>query len=174
MSRLVRQGVLPETKANKGIRKDGSIVLGRVSGPTARVIAGVDSLDDWDEEELERGRRRDKNGGWTGKPTRLVPTDVHKELIRRKLKEATELLKTAAPEAVRVLMTIMDDTLADASTRVQACKIVLDRAFGPVGHAIDLNIKTPLWVEALKGGIVPGDYEALADEIIDVDSEEVA
>ena len=45
--------------------------------------AGKLDLSDWDIEELIRGRRRAKNGTFSGAGPRMVPIQIHDELARR-------------------------------------------------------------------------------------------
>lgn len=48
-----------------------------------RLMAAGNDLADWDMEELLRGKRRDKNGNFGGRPTKMIPREVHDELARR-------------------------------------------------------------------------------------------
>ncbi len=124
----------------------------RVGGATARILAGDEDVRAWDDEELLRGHRRDKNGTWVGRPPKVVPKMVHDELVRRKLRKAYELLADSVEAAVRVLVEIATDPQAEPAVRVKAATTILDKALPP--KPVDVHLThEPKWQLALEGGI---------------------
>ena len=55
------------------IKKDGRQML-TVGKGTAAVLSGEDDLSTWSDEELAYGRRKDRNGHWTGHRSRWFPS----------------------------------------------------------------------------------------------------
>ena len=116
------------------------------------ILAGDEDVRAWDDEELLRGQRRDRNGKWGGRPPKVVPKVVHDELVRRKLRKAYELLADSVEAAVRVLVEIATDDQADPAVRVKAATTILDKALPP--KPVDVHLThEPKWQVALEGGI---------------------
>jgi hypothetical protein len=67
------------------------------------VIYDGQSLDDWDDEELMRGRRRNKHGGFTGRPAKVIPAAVAKELTRHRFQRSFNLMAHSLVDAALML-----------------------------------------------------------------------
>lgn len=100
----------------------------RVGKTNLALLRGDEDVRQWDDEELERGRRRDKNGAWSGRPPAIVPKVIHDELVRRKLSKGYELLADNIAAAVQVLADVATDETVDPGVRVKAASAILDRA----------------------------------------------
>lgn len=126
--------------------------LVRVGKGCTRVLIGMDDLSDWDEEELRRGRRRDKNGTFSGRDPIVVPKVVHNEMVKRTLADAQKLLAENLNNAVVVLTEIVADPQIDAKDRLSAIKIVMDRVMGTSPQKVEITGDAK-WQIALRGGI---------------------
>lgn len=138
-------------------------------GKTNRAILnGTDDLSLWSEEELIRGQRRDKNGRWAGRPPKVVPRQVHDELVRRRMSEAYDLLRDNVVAATKVLVQIATDKKADATVRLKAATTILDRVLGKAPERIDVHAHgLPPWMEAMEEAVV---IVADADSIPAIDT----
>lgn len=115
--------------------------LAKVPALTRQIADGELDVADWDDEELLRGRRRDKNGGWTGpRAPKLVPIQLHQELTRRRMQQAHAALANSVVDAVRLLREVVNDNQAARRTRVRAAEILIHQALGRPRESVDLNL----------------------------------
>lgn len=152
--------------------KNGSAVLS-VGRHTVAVLKGEDDLSDWTDEELRRGQRAGKNGDFSGRPPKVVARKIHDEIIKRKLRKATELLKTSSWKAVKVLAEIATDRQADYSIRLKAATEILDRSIGKPVENVAMTVEAP-WQRVMATAIVnsiDGDEVAAAFEAAKPDDE---
>jgi hypothetical protein len=134
----------------------------------AAILAGDVDLAAWDDEELMRGQRRNKNGKFSGRPPKIVPKAVHDELVRRKMSKAHDLLRDNIVAATEVLVDVAKDTDVDPSVRLKAAGMILDRVLGKAPENVNIRAQLePPWLEALRGGIVSLDDEG---RMLDVES----
>jgi hypothetical protein len=133
------------------------------------------SLDDWDDEELARGYRKDRNGHFTGRPPSLVPTEIHKEFVRRKLAEAQHALAAALPQAIETLKAICESPFSDEKARIRAAELIIERVMGKSTEHINLtNNEDPPWLVALHAGIVdvPDESNAISANAVEVEGDD--
>lgn len=155
--------------------KDGRALVA-VSSRTADVLDGTADLSSWDDEELLRGQRKDRNGRFTGIKPKVVPQAVHAERIRRTMSKAYDLLKESTYDAVTVLREVMLDEDAPTAYRVQAAELVLNRVLGKSTERLEVKWdEPPAWMKAIEGAVVGfmnGDgqdiieAEVIADNIV--------
>lgn len=152
----------------------------KISARTVALMNGEDNVEDWDDEELFRGHRRDSNGNFTGRPPKLVPQQAHRELLKRRLKQAELLMVDALPAATKTLVAIMESPFAEDRDRIKAAQLVIERVMGKAIERVEVGITNdPPWMEALQAGIVdieteqpaigPVPYDDDDDEIIDAE-----
>jgi hypothetical protein len=129
-------------------------------GKTAtRVVKGEEDLSTWTDVELERGRKRDRNGGWTGRPPLVVPRGIHEELVRRRMREADRvLLEEGTLAAVRLWVDVVNDEEADLSMRLRASENIIDRVRGkaaqPIYVATPADAPETPWEQMVKRAVV--------------------
>lgn len=127
----------------------------RVGQSTAAILAGDEDVSQWDDEELIRGQRRNKNGRWGGRPPKVVPTAVHKELTRRRMSEAYRLLQSNLVEATNVLIDLATDPDVESSVRLKAATTIMERVMGKTPERVELSaVERKPWEDAVQGGIV--------------------
>lgn len=127
-----------------------SVELGRTN---LALLRGDQDVRQWSDEELKRGRRRDKNGRWVGRPPKVVPKLVHDEMVRRKLAKGYELLADNVEAAVAVLAEVAQDKSVDPGVRVKAATTILDRAMPRLQTTAHTLHEAEKWEVALRGGI---------------------
>src|SRR6266702_4160586 len=96
---------------------------------TRAILRGDEDLSEWTDRELEYGTRKLPNGYWPPKP-RTIASAVHDELVKRKLRQAVELVRVSTPRAIKLLVQILDDDEATNRDRIKAAEVILDRALG--------------------------------------------
>lgn len=106
----------------------------------------IKPLDEWDFEELARGRPKDKNGFFTGASPQWVTPAITREAKRRLKSKAMDKLGEHVEEAIAVLVAMMasdevDDNgkpLVDAKTRMAAATYILDQVIGKPRQGVDI------------------------------------
>lgn len=145
----------------------------RVGVSTADALDHPETIVDWDDEELFRGKRRDKNGSFTGRDPLVVPLECFRELTRRQMRKAQMNLSRNVNDAVDTLVNIAKDPRADDKARVAAAKLVLDRVLGTAPIKVEGTGNQPLFIGLIQGGIVSGSLTINDPSIIDAESTEV-
>lgn len=144
--------------------------IATVSRTTADVLDGLDDLSHWDDEEIRRGQRRNRNGGFSGRPPKLVPQRLHEERHRRTLSRAHRLFTENTEKAVQVLIDIAGDESAPHSDRVKAASLILDRVMGRAPQAIEVEVQRPKFLDVLDRAIRIESTEGDSDgDIIDAE-----
>lgn len=109
-------------------------------------------IDEWDWEELSKGRPRGADGKFSGrKPEWITPT-IQSEIRRRMQLLTEDELMTHAHSAIKVLVELMrDDTIDDfgkpavpASVRVDAAKYVINHVIGTPKARVEIGSADPL------------------------------
>lgn len=131
-----------------------------MSSTTVDILDGVEDLTEWSDEELERGVRK-KNGKFPKSP-RVVPTEIQMELRRRQLSRSQTVLDNALVKCVTALTEIATDELEDASVRIRAIAMVMDRVMGTSPQHVELSVK-PAWASVLEGAIVTDENLVLTE-----------
>lgn len=118
-----------------------------------QALGGWDkALDDWDIEELARGRPRNIDGSFTGVQPKVIPVRVLEEALKR-FKDMTQAdIRALVPSAVETLQKfITDDRLDDrgrlvipASVRLEAAKWVIEHLVGKPTQRIEGDISVRL------------------------------
>lgn len=138
-----------------------SISLGRTN---AAILSGEEDLTLWSEEELIRGQKKGKNGRWTGRKPKVVPTAVHHELTRRRMGQAYELMREDLVAAVQVLGDIVKDTEASNRDRLRAAELIMDRVLGKATERVEVKLAPEPWEQLLVGSVVDLPIETTAVE----------
>lgn len=83
-------------------------------------------------EELVRGKLRDRNGNFTGRPPAWVPAQFHQACIRELLRRGKELWQLNYLEAIEAMTQIAAGKVkgASASDRLKAAQFVVERLEG--------------------------------------------
>lgn len=129
-------------------------VLVRVGKVNTRVLTGAEDLSEWDEEELRRGQRRDKNGAFQGRAPVIVPKVIHDELVRRTISKANKLMNENLYAAVEVLTEIVTGQDIEAKDKLRAIAMIMDRTMGKTPDKVEVSGEVPPWQVAIQAGIV--------------------
>jgi hypothetical protein len=148
---------------------DGGAIV-HVGRATADVLAGEVDLSDWDDEELVKGRRKDKNGRFTGRPPKLLPAAYFQELTKRRFARAYQLLEGSLIDGARFLASIIRNEDAPNADRLRATELLFDRILGRPKERVGLSIEEPNKFQRLLMAAIVGTEEQVIDgEIIEGD-----
>jgi hypothetical protein len=137
-------------------------------GALPRQIADgeITDLSDWDDDELLRGTRRDKNGNFRGHPPKLIPAQCLQELNRRRFRKAYALLADSLVAGAEALREIIEDhDVSTPSDRLKAIELLFNRVMGLPKESIALELNAAgeerPFEKAFKAAIIP----TLADAV---------
>jgi hypothetical protein len=126
----------------------------RVGQMSTQILIGAEDLSVWDDEELIRGQRRDKNGGWQGRAPRVVPKALHDELVRRTLAKAQEVMRENLVEAVQMLVEIVKGEDVEPKDRLKAIDMIMSRVMGKEPVKVDVDVQVSKFDEVIQGALV--------------------
>lgn len=132
---------------------NGHRALVRCGRGMTDVLIGKDDLSEWDDEELRRGRRRDKDGGWRGRDPVVVAKAVHDEIVKRTLSKANTLLTTNLEAAVELLTDMIRDPDVDWRERLKGIDMIMNRAMGREPQKLEFKGEAK-WEAAIAHSIV--------------------
>lgn len=108
-------------------------------------------IEEWDNEELARGRPRDKKGGWTTKSPVYVNRAVHEAAVRRFEVIVRQEMNMCTIDALSVVRKILVDEAVDwkgkprtsPSVKLQAAQFLIEHIIGKPKQRIegDISIK---------------------------------
>lgn len=109
-------------------------------------------LDEWDPEELARGRVRDRNGGFTGSAPKWISGEVHEEAMDRFTSIVKTGMRIAAIDAVTVVQDILRNDEIDnrgrpqvaPSTKLQAAQFLIEHLVGKPTQRVEADVSVKL------------------------------
>jgi hypothetical protein len=170
---VINSRIRAQRKASriKGLREahaaghdvDGMCALVRVSAATTRILVGIDNVETWDLEELQQGRRRDKDGMFRGRKPEIVPKVIIAELQVRMDSHVQQRINKLKERAVDQLVMMLEGSETDDRERLKAIEMIFDRASTVVGPAAatagEQAGPMPRWQMAIDAGIVAAPEE---------------
>lgn len=140
-------------KHESGTAHGDERALIRLGASNTKILAGAEDLSEWSMEELQAGRRLDKNGGHRGKDPVVIPKAIHDELTKRTLSNAQQMLRDNLENAVSTLTMIASDESVEPKDRLRAVNMILERVMGKTPEKVEFSGEAP-WMIALQKGIV--------------------
>lgn len=129
----------------------------RLSKCNTDILVGVEDISTWDTEEIRRGRKRDKDGGWRGRTPVVVPMALHQEAIKRTFEEAQELFREGLVPAVKYLTSVVESDEVEDKDKLKAVSMILDRVMGKAVERVEIKTGTEPWEDAILAAVVPLD-----------------
>lgn len=105
-------------------------------------------LDEWDLEELARGKCRDKNGHWTGRPGVWLTPKVQQEIKKRLIQKTFGEMSLEVGNAIKAVHKLITSTEVDYETgkpivppsvQLQASQYILDHIIGKSTVKVDVE-----------------------------------
>jgi hypothetical protein len=141
-------------------------------------------IEDWDIEELARGRPRNAAGNFGGRPPAWITPTIQKEAKRRLLEETFGTLAGHAHTAIKTIVKLMTSTevdekgkpIVDARTQLAAAQFVIENIVGKPKAVMELQAED-FTRQALAGAIVlddgdPQDHLVIEGDIVEEEPEE--
>ena len=106
-----------------------------------KLISGVISVDDLDDEEVARGQCRDEDGRFSGKKPGMVPADLQQKLIKSLFARGDAIMRQSYLVSMETLSSIASGTAYEPADRIKAATYLIERLAGKtpdvVVHAQD-------------------------------------
>lgn len=129
-------------------------------------------IHEWDNQELARGRPRNKDGKFRGAAPEWVSAEIHEAAMDRFKSIVKTGMRVATVDAIDVVKRILNDDTTDnrgrpltaASTKLQAAQFLLEHVVGKPTQRIESDVSVKL--QAILGTIMvnpsdaPGGYTA--------------
>lgn len=140
------------------------------------------SIDDWDLEELARGRPRASDGTFKGRPPTYIDLKVHDQVVKRFEEIVKSEMNGHTVEALKVVQRIMEDKQTDhkgrprtsSGVKLDAAKFLIEHVLGkPKQHTeTDISVKLQgiLGMAMVNPSVSEGSSYALAQGYIDAES----
>ncbi len=103
-------------------------------------LTGELTVEDLDDEELRRGQLRDRDGGFKGRPTNVVPRSFHKAIADEIINRTNGRLGRYVGLAVEVLVEIAENKRAPAVARYQAATYLMERVVGKIPDKVQQEV----------------------------------
>jgi hypothetical protein len=116
------------------------------------IAEAVLDLEEWDNEELIRGYKRNRNGRF-GKAPAYIPREIQQEAFRRLIGRGERKMKVAYLEAVEALIKLAHDADSE-KVKLDAIKTLMERVVGKVPDVVRVSQEAP-WEAMLADAIVP-------------------
>jgi hypothetical protein len=125
-------------------------------------------IEDWDAEELARGRPRSKNGNFMGPAPKWITRQLHEEAMTRfkqMIRDGTNGMTLIAMETIEKILNdrSTDDKgrpVVPASTKLDASKWLVEQAIGKPTQKVEQDISVRLQGLLASTIIVPGELPA--------------
>lgn len=119
-----------------------------------QLVDGDISVSDLDDDELRKGRCKDRHGGFRGRPPKMLPAKLvtaMQEEFRRRVEAEFQGL---ANDARNTLREIALDKRAQSQARVNAAALILERAVGKVPDKQETTLEVKSFEDDIEGLLV--------------------
>lgn len=131
----------------KGSQKHKVAVQGRM----AQFMAGEITMADLDTEELLKGQLRAEDGSFRGRPPKLIPREMHDEMVRELLARGDQLIRESFTDAIQAFKDIAGDKNLEPRDRLKAAQYLWERVAGKLADRVDLKVAMQPWEMDVKG-----------------------
>lgn len=111
----------------------------RYSGRYRELVEGEISVEDLDTEELAKGRLKDKNGRFTGRPPKFLPRQLVDAMRSEHYKRVNAVLEESLSDTVKTMRAIMRDPDVEPAVRLKAAVYVYERFMGKTPDRVEVK-----------------------------------
>lgn len=115
------------------------------------VQRGLIPWEDLDDEELGRGKLRDKNGGWSGRGPNSLPREMVAEVTRRLKDRYDANIRRHLTALQKVHFDIAMDPNAPPADRLRASAYMQERLIGKVPDKVEVVAEVKPWEGLVEG-----------------------
>lgn len=127
-------------------------------------------VEEWDLEELAKGRPRDAKGRFRGAAPKYISKEVHERAMERFKGAVRTEMNSLTPKALDAVLWIIQNEEVDdkgkpivpAGTRLEAAKFLLEHVVGKPTQRVEQDISVKL--QGLLGQVMVNPAQALSDQ----------
>lgn len=116
-----------------------------------QLMDGDLTVEELDDEEIKKGRCKDRDGQFRGRPPKEFPRALHDALHNEFMRRTEASFKPLVELATQALVEITQNRRAAAPARVQAANILLERGAGKVTDKVMAEVITKKFEENIEG-----------------------
>jgi hypothetical protein len=128
-------------------------------------------VEQWDAEELARGRPRDRNGLFTGLPPKWITREIHEEAMTRFRQVIRDGMNANSNIALQTIADLMTNEETDedgkpkvsSNVKLDAAKFLIDHTLGKPKQRVETDISVRLQGMLASAIITPGMLPAMPD-----------
>ena len=121
-------------------------------------------VEEWDAEELARGRPKDRRGKFSGRPPKWLTRELHEEAMTRFRQVIRDGMNANTNIALETIKNIMENDETDedgrprvsANAKLDAAKFLIDHALGKPKQRVESDINVKLQGMLASAIITPG------------------
>ena len=141
----------PMVMSEKQIRARARRKLNRITPDEQEILWGK-PVDQWDIEELAKGRPKDKNGNFSGRAPGFIPRAVHEQVLQRFEQVVKSEMQAHTVEALKLINKVLTDDKTDskgkpvvsANTKLDAAKFLIEHVIGKPKQRTETDISVKL------------------------------
>lgn len=154
------------SESPKQLRARARRMAAKGKQPPVEMIAKLyKPLEEWDEEELARGRPRAKDGSFAGKPPAWISRELHEEIVQRFATIVKTKMNEHTVEALNVVNWILtcDDTddngrlIIAPGIKLEAAKFLIEHVVGKPTQRVEGDISVKLQAILGQAIVMPDD-----------------
>jgi hypothetical protein len=116
-----------------------------------------------DEEELARGQLKDRNGGFSGRPPKMVPREFHLACQREMKKRFDQLFQQDVIKVAKSYLAMAQSATLKEETKAKMLQYAMERVFGGIPKDVRLSQEQP-W-EQMVVNVVTDAEDAMPDHL---------
>lgn len=117
------------------------------------IMDNPELIKECDDEEISKGKLRDKNGGFKGRPMPMVPTKFYDILRREQMRRWEQKVAESLQPSLQVLNDVAQNKTTrgvPADARVKAAIYLIERAVGKVPDKVQATVEVKKWEEDIE------------------------
>jgi hypothetical protein len=127
-------------------------------------------VEEWDLEELARGRPRNRNGRFTGPRPKWITREVHEKAMQELTRQVRAGMHAIVPDALKQLHKLVNDEQLDergkpivpASTKADIAKFLLEHVVGKPTQRVETDLSVKL--QGILGAVMVNPGEAFGQQ----------
>lgn len=122
-----------------------------ISPKMQALMDGTISIEDLDDEEIQRGQIRDKNGQFRGNKMDLIPRKFYDLATRELLRRWQDQVNQQLNPMLKVLQELAQNPRVSADARYKSAVYLIERAAGKVPEKTEMKVEVAKWEEDIEG-----------------------
>lgn len=115
-----------------------------------QLCQGLISVEELDDEEIQRAQCRDSKGGFNGNVPKIIPRAIHDKMIRELFVRMDKALRTSLPDVVETMTGIATGDAYEPADRINASKWVWEKVRGKTPDVVVMATEPAAWEQVFE------------------------